>query len=71
MGSDAPARELLETILLHYSSFAYPVYLTLFGTKEVFEGDMCGVSFKSSSRVDLAEGDRLEVFTRETVSRKL
>jgi translation initiation factor IF-2 len=40
-------------------------------TKEVFEGDMCGVSFKSSSRVDLAEGDRLEVFTRETVSRKL
>lgn len=38
MGSDAPARELLETILLHYSSFAYPVYLTLFGTKEVFDG---------------------------------
>jgi translation initiation factor IF-2 len=40
-------------------------------TKEVFEGDMCGVSFKSSSRIDLVEGDRLEVFTRETVSRKL
>jgi translation initiation factor IF-2 len=40
-------------------------------TKEVFEGDMCGLSFKSTSKVDLQEGDRLELFTRETVTRSL
>lgn len=39
--------------------------------KEVFEGEMCGLSFKSSSRVDLQEGDRIQVFTRETVARTL
>ena len=40
-------------------------------TSEVFEGEMCGVSLKTSSRVDLQEGDRLEFFTRETVARTL
>lgn len=40
-------------------------------TKEVFEGEMCGLSFKSVSRVDLQEGDRIQVFTRETVERSL
>jgi translation initiation factor IF-2 len=40
-------------------------------TKEVFEGEMCGLSFKSSSRVDIQEGDRIELFTRETVARSL
>jgi len=40
-------------------------------TKEVFEGEMCGLSFKSSSKVNLEEGDRLELFTRETVTRTL
>lgn len=40
-------------------------------TKEVFEGDMCGLSFKSLSKVDLQEGDHIEVFTRETVARHL
>lgn len=39
--------------------------------KEVFEGEMCGLSFKSSSRVDIQEGDRIELFTRETVARSL
>jgi translation initiation factor IF-2 len=39
--------------------------------KEVFEGEMCGLSFKSISRVDLQEGDRIEVFTRESVARSL
>lgn len=39
--------------------------------KEVFEGDMCGLSFKSESRVDIQEGDRIQVFTRETVTRTL
>lgn len=40
-------------------------------TKEVFEGEMCGLSFTSESRVDIQEGDRIEVFTRETVARTL
>ena len=40
-------------------------------TKEVFEGEMCGLSFHSTSRVDLQEGDRIELFTRETVTRHL
>jgi translation initiation factor IF-2 len=39
--------------------------------KEVVEGEMCGLSFHSTSRVDLQEGDTLELFTRETVSRQL
>ncbi len=40
-------------------------------TKEVFEGDMCGMSIKTSSRVDLQEGDHIELFSRETVTRSL
>jgi translation initiation factor IF-2 len=40
-------------------------------TKEVFEGEMCGMSFNTTSRVDLQEGDHIELFTRETVARKL
>lgn len=39
--------------------------------KEVFEGEMCGLSFESVSRVDIQEGDRVELFMRETVARKL
>jgi translation initiation factor IF-2 len=39
--------------------------------KEVLEGEMCGLSFRSESKVDLQEGDRLEVFTRSVVSRTL
>ncbi|HSX35602.1 MAG TPA: translation initiation factor IF-2 [Patescibacteria group bacterium] len=39
--------------------------------KEVLEGEMCGLSFKTTARVDLQEGDRLEVFTRKTVTRSL
>ena len=39
--------------------------------KEVNEGEICGVSFKSKARVDLQEGDRLEFFKRETLIRKL
>jgi translation initiation factor IF-2 len=39
--------------------------------KEVIEGEMCGLSFKSTSRVDIQEGDRIELFTRETVARSL
>lgn len=40
-------------------------------TKEVFEGEMCGVSLTAESRIDIQEGDRIEVFTRDTVARKL
>jgi translation initiation factor IF-2 len=39
--------------------------------KEIIEGEMCGVNFKSTSRVDLQEGDRLEFYTQETVARTL
>jgi len=39
--------------------------------KEVLEGEMCGVSLKTATRLELEEGDRLELFTRTTVSRKL
>lgn len=40
-------------------------------TKEVFEGEMCGLSFKTASRVELQEGDRIELFSRETIARHL
>lgn len=40
-------------------------------TKEVFEGDMCGMNLATTSKIELQEGDRIEVFTRETVARKL
>jgi translation initiation factor IF-2 len=40
-------------------------------TKEVFEGDMCGVSFRPTSKFTLQEGDRIQFFTRETVARTL
>ena len=39
--------------------------------KEVLEGEMCGVSLKTAARIELEDGDRIEVFTRATVSRKL
>lgn len=39
--------------------------------KEVQEGEMCGLGFKTETKIDLEEGDRLELFTRETVARKL
>ncbi len=40
-------------------------------TKEVQKGEMCGVSFNTTSRIDLAEGDTLEFYTQETVERTL
>jgi translation initiation factor IF-2 len=39
--------------------------------KEVLEGEECGMSLTAPSKIDLQEGDRIEVFTRETVARKL
>jgi len=32
---------------------------------------MCGISLKTASKLELHEGDRLELFSRQTVSRKL
>lgn len=40
-------------------------------TKEVFEGEMCGLSLATPSRLELQEGDRIELFTREAVTRSL
>lgn len=39
--------------------------------KEVFEGDMCGISLKTAKKLLLEEGDTLEFFTRELVQRTL
>lgn len=39
--------------------------------KEVQEGEMCGVNLKTETRLDLAEGDRLELYTQEVVERSL
>jgi translation initiation factor IF-2 len=39
--------------------------------KEVFEGEMCGISLKTAKKLLLEEGDKLELFTRELVKRTL
>lgn len=39
--------------------------------KEVFEGEMCGMSIVTTSKVDLHEGDHIELFTREIKARTL
>ena len=39
--------------------------------KEVFEGEMCGLSLKTDKKLLIEEGDKLEFFTRELVSRTL
>ena len=40
-------------------------------TKEVFEGEMCGLSFTTTKRLELLEGDRIELFSRQAVQRQL
>lgn len=39
--------------------------------KEVIEGEMCGLTLKTPSRLDLQLEDRVELFTRQTVARSL
>lgn len=39
--------------------------------KEVFEGELCGLSLKIAKKLQLEEGDTLEFFTRELVKRTL
>lgn len=39
--------------------------------KEVFEGEMCGLSLKISKKLVLEEGDKLEFYKREEIQRSL
>lgn len=39
--------------------------------KEVFEGEMCGLSLKTTKKILVEEGDELEFFTRELVTRSI
>ncbi|GHU08340.1 hypothetical protein FACS189431_4410 [Alphaproteobacteria bacterium] len=39
--------------------------------KEVFEGDMCGLNLKTTKKIDIEIGDKLEFFTRELKKRTL
>lgn len=40
-------------------------------TKEVFEGEMCGMNIATKQKVEVLEGDTIELFTRESVTRHL
>jgi translation initiation factor IF-2 len=40
-------------------------------TKEVLEGEMCGMNIATTNRIDLQEGDRIEVFAHEVRQRTL
>ncbi len=40
-------------------------------TKEVFEGEMCGLSFTTRGRIDLQEGDHINFFSRAAIDRSL
>ena len=39
--------------------------------KEVFEGEMCGLSLRTQHKLSLEIGDTLELFTRQLVKRTL
>jgi translation initiation factor IF-2 len=39
--------------------------------REVVEGEMCGISLKTAKRIELQEGDHIDLFTREAVQRQL
>lgn len=39
--------------------------------KEVLEGEQCGISLKTSIKLDIQIDDRLEVYTRESIDRNL
>lgn len=40
-------------------------------TKEVLSGEMCGISLATEARIDVQEGDRIEVYTSEIKQRTL
>lgn len=39
--------------------------------KEIVEGELCGMSLSTAKRLEVQEGDRIEVFTRQAVQRQL
>ena len=39
--------------------------------KEVFEGEMCGLQLRTTGKLELLEGDRIEAYTRQEVARTL
>jgi translation initiation factor IF-2 len=39
--------------------------------KEVLEGELCGLSFNTTKRVELQDGDHIELFTRQAIQRSL
>lgn len=39
--------------------------------KEIIEGEMCGLSLRTNGKLDVKEGDTLELFKREEVKREL
>jgi len=39
--------------------------------KDVIEGEMCGLDLKTTKKLQIEEGDKLEFFTREIKSRSL
>ena len=39
--------------------------------KEVFEGEMCGLQLKPTSKLQLEENDRLEFYKQEEIERTL
>jgi translation initiation factor IF-2 len=40
-------------------------------TKEVLEGEMCGISLSTDSRLDILDGDKIELFTKTIKQRTL
>ena len=39
--------------------------------KEIIEGEMCGLDLKTNGKIDIKEGDTLELFRTEEVKRAL
>jgi translation initiation factor IF-2 len=60
-GEEQIAKDLVVTNLKHGPT----------DTKEVLEGEMCGISIETQSRLDVQEGDRIELYTREIKERTL
>ncbi len=40
-------------------------------TKEVFEGEMCGLNIETKNKIQIEIGDKISFLTRETIQRKL
>jgi translation initiation factor IF-2 len=60
-GNDIIAKELEVTNLKHGPT----------DTKEVLEGEMCGMNIATNNKIELQEGDKIELFTHEIKQRIL